>query len=112
MSLLIRARPGEEGEREPLQVTEDFRAQVVHHALAHLVREEGLDHAEDSDGDSDHDHSRGVQGDRVRVVCLQRHEQAAEQERGHDPEARAHDDQPEQHREPPPVRLEERPDPP
>ena len=43
---LARARAREEGERQPLQVPEDRGAQVVHHALADLVREQRLDHAE------------------------------------------------------------------
>ena len=45
---LARARAREEREREPLQVPEDGRAQVVHDALADLVREQRLDHAEDA----------------------------------------------------------------
>ena len=48
---------------------------------------------------------RGDQGDRVRVVRLDRHQQAAEQERRDDAEGGAHDDQSEQDREPPPVRA-------
>ena len=42
---LAGSRAREEREREPLQVPEDRRAQVVHHALADLVREQRLDHA-------------------------------------------------------------------
>jgi hypothetical protein len=77
-----------------------------------LVREERLNHAEDSRQDRDHDHPRGVQGNPVLVVRLDRDEQAAEQEGRHDAESGAEDDQPEQKREALPVRLEERPDPP
>ncbi len=88
-------------------MAEDGGAQVVHDALPDLVREQRLNHAEDSGDDRDHDHSRRVHGDRMRVVRLDRHKEAAEQERRHDSECGAHDDQPEQEREPPPVRLEE-----
>ena len=43
---LARAGPREEREREPLEVPEDRRAQVVHDALPDLVRKQRLDHAE------------------------------------------------------------------
>ena len=109
---LARAGAREEGEREALQVAEDRGAQVVHDALTDLVREQRLDHAEDSGDDRDHDHRGGVHGDRVRVVRLDRDQDAPEQERRHHAEAGAEDDQPEQPREPPPVRPEEPPDPP
>ncbi len=72
---LARAGAREEGEREPLQVTEDLGAQVVHDALADLVREQGLGDAEDAGDDRDHDHPRCVDGDSARVVRLDRHEE-------------------------------------
>ena len=58
---LAGARAGEEREREPLQVAEDRRAQVVHDALADLVREQRLPDAEDAGDDRDHDHPGGVE---------------------------------------------------
>ena len=51
------AGAGEEGQREPLQVLVDRRAQVVHHALADLVREQRLHDAERAGGDCDRDHA-------------------------------------------------------
>ena len=61
---LARARAREEREREPLQVAEDGRAQVVHHALADLVREQRLADAEHAGDDRDRDHPgrRGARG--------------------------------------------------
>ena len=53
---LAGARAREEREREPLQVPVDGRAQVVHHALADLVREQRLDDAERAGDDRDRDH--------------------------------------------------------
>ena len=57
---LARARAGEEREREPLQVAEHRRAQVVHDALADLVREQRLPDAEHARDDGDRDHPAGV----------------------------------------------------
>ena len=70
---LAGARAREEREREPLQVAEDRRAQVVHHALADLVREQRLDDAEHAGDDRDHDHPAGVDRERAVVVrCCDR----------------------------------------
>ena len=82
---LAGARPGEEREGESLQVAEDLGAQVVHDPLPDLVGEERLNHAEDSGDDRDHDHPRRVQGDRVRVVCLERHEERRSRNAGTTP---------------------------
>ena len=108
---LARTRAREEREREALQVAEDGGAQVVHDALPDLVREQRLDHAEDPGDDRDHDHSRGVERDRTRVVRLDREQDAPEQEGRDHAETGADDDQPEQQREPAPVRREQSPDP-
>ena len=64
-------------------MAEDGGAQVVHHALTDLVREQRLDHAEDAGDDRDHDHRGRVDGDPARVVRLDRDEDAPEQERRH-----------------------------
>src|SRR4051794_26749479 len=108
---LARTGAREEGQREALQVAEDGGAQVVHDALPDLVREQSLDDAEDAGDDRDHDHPGCVERDSARVVGLDRDQDAPEQERRHDAETGADDDQSEQPREPPPVRLEELPDP-
>ena len=52
------ARAGEEGEREPLQVLVDRRAQVVHHRLADAVREQRLVDADRAGDDRDQRSSR------------------------------------------------------
>ena len=64
---LAGARAREEREREPLQVAEDGRAQVVHDALADLVREQRLPDAEHAGDDRDHDHRGRV--DRELPAC-------------------------------------------
>ena len=92
-------------------MAEDGGAQVVHHPLPDLVREQRLDHAEDAGDDRDHDHRGGVEGDSARVVRLDRDKDVPEQERREHTEAGAHHDQSEQQREPLPVRPEELPDP-
>ena len=74
-------------------MTEDRGAQVVHHALADLVREQGLDHAERAGHDRDRDHSAGVEGEGMSVVARDCLEHALEQERRHDAEARRDNDQ-------------------
>ena len=107
---LARARPREERERKPLQVAEDGRAEVVHHALADLVRKQRLDHAEHPDGDRDRDDRGGVQRERACVVRADRLEHALEQERRHDSERRREDDQRQQAAEAQFVRGEQVPD--
>ena len=94
---LARARAREEREREPLQVAVDGRAQVVHHRLADLVREERLPDAEHAGHDRDRDHP-GDERDQQRAcrrspgrrrVDLDRGvEDRAEQERRDDAEGR------------------------
>ena len=104
---LAGARAREERERQALQVAEDGRAQVVHHALADLVREQRLDDAERARDDGDDDHPRGEVRDPRGVGVADRRQQVAEQEGGHDAERRREDDQPEHGREPQLVRHEE-----
>ena len=104
---LARARAGEEREREPLQVAEDRGAQVVHHALADLVREQRLPDAEHAVDDRDHDHPGGEHRDLLGVLVVDRLQQVAEQERRDDAERRRDEDQPEHDGEPAPVRPEE-----
>ena len=58
---LARAGAREEGEREPLEVAVDLRAQVVHDLLADHVGEPGLADAEHAGGDGDGDHPRHQQ---------------------------------------------------
>ena len=53
---LARPRPREERERELLQMSIHLRAQVVHDALTHLVREERLPDADHPGQDRDRDH--------------------------------------------------------
>ena len=118
---LARAGPREEREREPLQVPVDGGAQVVHHRLADLVREERLPDADHAGHDRDRDHpgderdqQRHVDGRLVRRrVHLDRGvEHLAEQERRHDAEGRGDHDQPADEREAGAVAAEERDDPP
>ena len=85
---LAGARAREEREREPLQVAEDRRAQVVHHALADLVREERLPDAEHAGDDGDRDHPAGGERELRRVVSLDRLQHAAQEERRDDAERR------------------------
>ena len=65
---LAGARAGEEREREPLQVAVDRRAQVVHHGLADLVREQRLEDADRAGDDRDHDHPGDERGQQPHVV--------------------------------------------
>src|SRR5439155_1196013 len=84
---------------------EDRRAQIVHHPLADLVREQRLDHAEGARHDRDRDHPARVVRESGRVVPADRLEDVLEQERGNDPEPRRDDDQQEDPAEPPPLRI-------
>jgi hypothetical protein len=86
---------------------EDGRAEVVHHALADLVREQGLDHAEHAGGDRDGDHPARVERQRPRVVHGDRLEHALEQEGGDDAERGRDDDQQQDSAQPQLVRGEE-----
>ena len=60
---LPRARAREEGERQALQMPENGGAQIVHHTLTDLIREQRLDHPEDAGHDRDCDHPAGVEGE-------------------------------------------------
>ena len=64
------ARAREEREREALQVPEHGGAQVVHHALADLVREQRLPDAEHAGDDRDRDHAAGVHREPRRVLAF------------------------------------------
>ncbi len=98
---LARARAREEGEREPLQMAVDLRAQVVHHALADDVREPGLQDAEHAGGDRDRDHARDERDQQPVVVLGDRDvEHVAQQERRDDAEAGRDDDQAQDRRQP------------
>ena len=108
---LAGARAREEREREPLQVAEHGGAQVVHHALADLVREQRLPDAERAVDDRDHDHpgSGERQRRRVRRLRVDRVQGVAQQERGNHAEDGREDDQREDRAEPQLVRHEQRP---
>ena len=64
---LTRPRAREEREREPLQVLVDGGAQVVHHALPDLVREQRLHDAERPGDDRDRDHPRDEQVQQLEI---------------------------------------------
>ena len=72
---------------------EDGGAQIVHHPLTDLIREQRLDHPEDAGHNRDRDHPAGAEGERGRVVLPDRLQEAFEQERGDDAESRGNDDQ-------------------
>ena len=74
-------------------MTEHSCAQVVHHALAHLVRQKSLDDAERPGDDGDDDHPAGAERQRPDVVAGDRLECALEQERRDHPECGRHHDQ-------------------
>ena len=86
-------------------------AQVVHHPLADLIREQRLDDPEGADHDRDRDHAAGVERERGRVVLTDRLQDVLEQERGDDAQRRGDDDQEEDSSEAQPVRHEEPADP-
>ena len=91
-------------------MAEDGRSQIVHYALADLIREERLDDAEHAVDDRDRDHPRGCIRERPRVVLPDRLQGTLEQEGRDDAEAGRDDDQ-EQHRaEPAAVRGKQRAD--
>ena len=108
---LARTRAREEREREPLQVAEDGGAQIVHHALADLVREQRLPDADGADDDGDHDHPGGEERELLRVLRVDRVQGAAQQERRDHTEDRGQHDQREHGAEPQLVRLEQPPGP-
>ena len=105
---LAGARPREEGERQPLQVAVDRRAQVVHHLLADEVRHVRLHDAERAGRDRDPDHP-GDEGGEQRDVLLRDGgvEDGSEEERRDDAEERGDADQAEDDAEPQTVALEE-----
>src|SRR3989304_4537966 len=65
---LAGARAREERQRQPLEMAVHLRAQVVHHALADLVREQRLPHADDAGDDGDRDHSCDQSGQQAHVL--------------------------------------------
>src|SRR5919205_505517 len=65
---LAGARAREEGERQPLQVAVDRRAQVMHDALADDVRQPGLADAEDAGGHRHADHPEDEQREQAGVA--------------------------------------------
>src|SRR6185437_12964753 len=77
---LAGSSPREEREREALQVAEDLRAQVVHDALADLVRQQRLHDAEDAAGDCDDDHPAGEPRELLVVVADDRLDHALQEE--------------------------------
>ena len=110
---LARARPGEERERQALEVAVDLRAQVVHDALADLVREERLPDADDAGDDRDRDHAGHERSQQTDVLLRDRDvEHLAQQERRDDADRRGEDDQRADRAEARAVRPEEPEDPP
>ena len=107
---LAGARAREEGKRQALQVAEDRGAQVVHHSLADLVREQRLKDAEHAGHDRDRDHPEGVPRERAGVVPPDRLQHALEQEGRDHAEPRRDHDQQEDAAEPHLVGREERAD--
>ena len=91
-------------------MAEDRGAQVVHHALADLVREERLQHAEHAGEDRDADDPARIQRQGAVVAGEDRLENVLEQERRDDSEGRGEDDQSEQSAQPALVGRKERPD--
>ena len=86
----------------------DRGAQVVHHALADLVREQRLVHAERAGDDGDRDHRAGGDRQLRGVVLADRLQHAPEQEGGEDAEAGREDDQRQDGAQPQLVRREQR----
>ena len=72
------------------------RAQVVHHALADLVREQRLDDAQRTGDDRDHDHPAGRERELGRVVLADRLQHPLEQEGRDDAEGGGDNDQQQQ----------------
>ena len=90
----------------------DRSAQVVHHALPDLVREQRLHDAERSGDDGDRDHARDEHVEEAEITVGERHvEHLPDQERRDRAEHGREDDQPENGRETPAVRPEEAHDP-
>jgi hypothetical protein len=90
----------------------DGRPQVVHHALADLVREQRLDDAERAGEDGDRDHAGDEPVEQPEVLLGQRHvDHLAQQQRGDDAERGGEEDQREDTGQPAPVGTEERDDP-
>ena len=98
---LARPRPGEEGQRQALEMAVDGCAEVVHHRLADEVREQRLPDPEHARDDRDRDHpcdERGQQPELhgrlvgLRVDLDRGVEHRAEQERRDDAEGGRHDD--------------------
>src|SRR5439155_24077609 len=98
----------DEGEREPLQMTVDGRAHVVHHALADLSREVRLDHAEDAGDDRDRDRDADECARQPQPTLRDRGvEELLDHERRDDAEPGGEYDQRSDDAELPPVRSEE-----
>ena len=90
----------------------DGRAQVVHDALADLVREQRLDDAERTGDDRDRDHPEHEPVEQPQVLLGQRLvDHLPQQQRGDDAERGGEEDQPEDAAETAPVRAEEGDDP-
>ena len=90
----------------------DGRAQVVHDALADLVREQRLDDAEHAGDDGDRDHRRNEQVQQAQVMLGERGVEDLLDQEGRDRSERGgDDDQPEHAGEPGAVRAEEDGDP-
>jgi hypothetical protein len=104
------ACPGacEEGKRESLQVPVDPRAEVVHDALADLVREPGLIDAEHAREDGDPDQAENEDREQRVVVLRQRLvEDVAHEERRDDAQERREPDEAEDDAQAPAIRPEE-----
>ncbi len=91
----------------------DRGAQVVHHALADLVREQRLDHAENARPDRDSDHRGDEDVEQAQVAVRERVVEDALHQEGRDrADDGREDDQTEDGGEPESVGLEEADDPP
>ena len=109
---LAGARPGEECEREPLQVLVDGRAQIVHHPLADLVREQRLDDAERARDNGDRDHPEHKPVQQPQILLRQRLvDHLPQQQCGDDAERGGEEDQRQDARETPAVGAEQGDDP-
>ena len=94
---LARARAREERQRHALQVCEHRRAQVVHHALADLIGDPRLRHADHAVDDRQRDHARDQPREQLQVVADDALVDGfAQQERRGHAEHRSEHDQPQQ----------------
>ena len=107
-----RARVGEEREGEPLEVSIDARAQVVHDALADLIREQGLEHADDAGQHGDGDHAADERREQTVVAIRKGVVKNRPQKKGRDhADGRRHEDEPKYRAEAPTVQAKQAPDP-